>query len=49
MNHGKKLAPRPVLLLLLFLADNPSKLWRLRINQSSDIDANKIRIIAFCR
>ena len=49
MNHGKNLAPKPVLLFLLFLADYPSKLWRLRINRCSDTDANEIRIISCCR
>lgn len=49
MSHGKKLAPKPGFLFLLFLADNPSKLWHLRINESCDIDENEIRKISFCR
>lgn len=49
MSHGKKLAPRPGLLFFLFLADNPSKLWHLKINESCDIDENEIRKISFCR
>lgn len=50
VNHEKKFAPRPVFLsLVLFLADNPTKSWSLRINQSGDNDVNEIRIISICR
>lgn len=44
MNHGKKLTPRPVFLFLLFLADDPSKLWHLRRNQSSDTEGKAAQL-----